>query len=82
MINEKAVDHIEQYGPCHETGEQKRKILDGIGFPVGQKADYVIIAGCLLLRLDDHRTTGRHVQKRGGYRPLQRDIPQINSQEL
>ena len=46
MINEKAVEHIEQYGPCHETGEQKRKILDGIGFPVGQKADYVIIAGC------------------------------------
>jgi Fe-S oxidoreductase len=46
MINEKAVEHIEKYGPCHETGEQKRKILDEIGFPVGQKAEYVIIAGC------------------------------------
>jgi Fe-S oxidoreductase len=46
MINEKAVENIEKYGPCHETGEQKRKILDEIGFPVGQKAEYVIIAGC------------------------------------
>lgn len=46
MINELAVENIEKYGPCHETGEQKRKILDGIGFPVGQKAEYVIIAGC------------------------------------
>jgi Fe-S oxidoreductase len=46
VINEKAVENIEKYGPCHETGEQKRKILDEIGFPVGQKADYVIIAGC------------------------------------
>jgi Fe-S oxidoreductase len=46
MINEKAVEHIKQYGTCHETGEQKRKILDEIGFPVGKKTDYVIIAGC------------------------------------
>jgi len=46
MINEKAMEHIDKYGPCHETGEQKRKILDEIGFPVGQKADFVIIAGC------------------------------------
>ena len=46
MINEKAVENIEKFGPCHETGEQKRKILDQIGFPVGKKADYVIIAGC------------------------------------
>ena len=46
MINEKAVENIEKYGPCHETGEQKRKILDEIGFPVGRQADYVIIAGC------------------------------------
>jgi Fe-S oxidoreductase len=46
VINEKAVENIEKYGPCHETGEQKRKILDEIGFPIGQKAEYVIIAGC------------------------------------
>ena len=46
MINENAVQHIRKYGTCHETGEQKRKILDEIGFPVGKKADYVIIAGC------------------------------------
>jgi len=46
MINEQAIEQIEKYGPCHETGEQKRKILTEIGFPIGQKADYVIIAGC------------------------------------
>jgi Fe-S oxidoreductase len=46
MINEKAIEHIKQYGTFHETGEQKRKILEEIGFPVGKKAEYVIIAGC------------------------------------
>jgi Fe-S oxidoreductase len=46
VINENAVAHIKKYGTCHETGEQKRKILDEIGFPVGQQAEYVIIAGC------------------------------------
>jgi Fe-S oxidoreductase len=46
MIDEKAVEHIKKYGTCHETGEQKRKILDDIGFPVGKQAEYVIIAGC------------------------------------
>ena len=46
MIDEKAVAHIKKYGTCHETAEQKRKILDDMGFPVGKKADYVIIIGC------------------------------------
>lgn len=46
MISEKAVEHIKQYGTCHETGEQKRKILDDMGFPVGKQAEYVIIIGC------------------------------------
>ena len=46
MINKRAVEHIKQYGTCHETGEQKRKILDEIGFPVGRPAENVIIIGC------------------------------------
>jgi Fe-S oxidoreductase len=46
MISEKAVEHIKKYGTCHETGEQKRKILDDMGFPVGKPAEYVIIIGC------------------------------------
>ena len=37
MIDEKAVEKIEKYGPCHETGEQKRKILDEIGFLLVRK---------------------------------------------
>jgi Fe-S oxidoreductase len=46
MVNEKAVEHIKKYGTSHETGEQKRKILEEIGFPVGKKSEYVVIAGC------------------------------------
>jgi len=46
MINDKAIEHIKRYGTCHETGEEKRKILAEIGFPAGKKAEYVIIAGC------------------------------------
>jgi len=46
MINEEAVVIIEKNGTCQDAGEQKRKILDEIGFPIGQQAEYVIIAGC------------------------------------
>ncbi|MBM3166473.1 MAG: (Fe-S)-binding protein [Chloroflexi bacterium] len=46
MINEKAVENVRNYGVCQDTGEKKRKILADIGFPVGQKAEYVIIVGC------------------------------------
>jgi Fe-S oxidoreductase len=46
MINEEAVKNIEKYGTCQDTGEQKRKILHEIGFPVGRQAEYTIITGC------------------------------------
>ena len=47
MINEIAVENIRKYGTCRDTGEAKRKILtDKIGFPIGEKAEYVIITGC------------------------------------
>jgi Fe-S oxidoreductase len=47
MINEKAIENIREYGVAMGTGERKRQILvEEIGFPIGQKADHVIIAGC------------------------------------
>jgi Fe-S oxidoreductase len=55
MINASAVDHIRKYGTCKNTGEAKRKILaDEIGFPIGQKAEYVIITGCFQAQTMPH----------------------------
>jgi Fe-S oxidoreductase len=47
MIDEKSVENIRKYGVALGTGERKRQILvDEVGFPVGKKAENVIIAGC------------------------------------
>ena len=46
MISEKAVEHIESYGSCQDDGVERKQILAEMDFPVGQKAEYVIIAGC------------------------------------
>jgi Fe-S oxidoreductase len=47
MIDEKSVDNIRKYGVALGTGERKRQILvDEVGFPIGKKAENVIIAGC------------------------------------
>ena len=47
MIEEKAIENIRTYGVAMGTGERKRQILvDEIGFPIGKKAEYAIIAGC------------------------------------
>ena len=48
MINEKAVKNIRRYGVYKDSGEGRRELLaDDIGFKMGEKAEYVIIGGCL-----------------------------------
>jgi Fe-S oxidoreductase len=47
MIDEKSIENIRKYGVAVGTGERKRQILvDEVGFPIGKKAENVIIAGC------------------------------------
>jgi len=47
MVDEKSVENIRKYGIAVGTGEKKRQILvEDIGFPIGKKAEYVIITGC------------------------------------
>jgi len=48
MINEKVVENIRQYGVYKDSGEGRHKVLvEDMGFRIGQKAEYVIISGCL-----------------------------------
>lgn len=47
MIEEKAIENIRKYGRAFGTGERQKQILmDEIGFPMGKKAENVIIGGC------------------------------------
>ncbi|MBN1375852.1 MAG: (Fe-S)-binding protein [Dehalococcoidia bacterium] len=47
MVNTDTVENIEKYGDCRGTGSKKTRILvDEIGYPIGQKAEYAIITGC------------------------------------
>jgi Fe-S oxidoreductase len=47
MIEEKSIENIRKFGKAMGTGERQKQILvDEIGFPIGKKAEYVIIAGC------------------------------------
>ncbi len=55
MINEEAITNIEGYGDCRGAGNRKTKILvDEIGYPIGKKAEYVIIAGCFQAEIMPH----------------------------
>jgi len=48
MIDFKLVENIRAYGAYKDSGEGRRKVLvDDIGFKVDEKAEYVIIGGCL-----------------------------------
>ena len=47
MINEKLIENIRQYGTYKDDGSGKRRVLDEIGYPVGENADYAIIMGCV-----------------------------------
>jgi Fe-S oxidoreductase len=48
MINEKIVENIRRYGVYEDSGEGRYKVLaEDIGFNMDQKAEYVVIGGCL-----------------------------------
>ena len=48
MINQKLVDNIRAYGAYRDSGEGRRRVLvEDIGFKIGEKAEYVIITGCV-----------------------------------
>ena len=48
MIDDKLVDNIRAYGTYKDSGEGRWEVLTkDIGFRVGEKAEYVIITGCL-----------------------------------
>jgi len=47
MINEKLVENIRAYGTFRDSGEGRRKILEDIGFRTGEKAEHVVIMGCM-----------------------------------
>jgi len=48
MIDQKLVESIRAYGSFRDTGEGRRNVLAGdIGFRMDEKAEYVLIGGCL-----------------------------------
>lgn len=48
MIDDKLVDNIRAYGTYMDSGEGRRRVLvEDIGLRIGEKAEYVIISGCL-----------------------------------
>jgi Fe-S oxidoreductase len=47
MIDQKLVDNIKAYGVYRDSGEGRRRVLEDTGFRIGEKAEYVIITGCL-----------------------------------
>ena len=48
MIKEKNVENIKKYGVFKDTGESRLKVLkEDMGFKLDQKADYVLIGGCV-----------------------------------
>jgi len=46
MIDEKLVDNIRTFGIFKDDGEGKRRILEDIGFRVGESAEYAVVMGC------------------------------------
>jgi len=47
MIDQKLVENIRTYGTYRDTGEGRSKILEDAGFRIGEKAEHVIIMGCV-----------------------------------
>lgn len=47
MIDEKLVDNIRAHGVYQDSGEGRRRVLEDIGFRIGQRAEYIIITGCV-----------------------------------
>jgi len=48
MIDEKLVDNIRAHGTYRDSGEGRRRVLvEDIGFRIEEKAEYVILTGCV-----------------------------------
>ena len=48
MIDDKVVENIRAYGTYKDSGEGRLKVLkEDIGFRMDERAEYVIIGGCL-----------------------------------
>jgi Fe-S oxidoreductase len=48
MIEQKPIENIRQYGSFKDSGESRLKLLkEDVGFRMDQKAEYVIIGGCV-----------------------------------
>ena len=48
MINEKLVDNVRAYGTYKDSGEGRNRVIaEDLGFRIGEKAEYVIMTGCL-----------------------------------
>lgn len=47
MIDQKLIDNIRAHGTYRDSGEGRRRVLDDIGFRVGERAEHVIVLGCL-----------------------------------
>ena len=49
MMDYKAIENIKNYGAHKDTGEGRVKVLrDDMGYRMDEKAEYVVIGGCLL----------------------------------
>lgn len=47
MAEKKAIANIQKFGVCNDNGEERQKILvEDIGFPLDQRAEYVLLSGC------------------------------------
>lgn len=46
MIDEKLVENIRTFGVFRDDGEGRRRVLEDVGFRVGERAKYAIILGC------------------------------------
>lgn len=46
MIDQKLADNIRAHGIYRDSGEGRHRVLEDIGFRIGEKAEYVIVTGC------------------------------------
>lgn len=47
MIDRKVVDNIRAYGTYRDSGEGRSRVLEDIGFRIGETAEYAIVMGCM-----------------------------------
>jgi len=47
MIDQKLVDNIRSCGTYRDSGEGRRRVFEDVGLRIGERAEYVIIMGCV-----------------------------------